>query len=463
MSNGSGGYDAADAADQIREGDVDANIDGVLSDAQAVANMQMAGERAGLSEDAPLMQLLGRTSRTHTLRQARIKGHVPTLNAATGLSESTLDATGYDMLVNALAPAAQQVLIKGPKGSGKSTKAIDLAKRLYQYFDGELSILTNIEGPDEHPAVDYADTISGMLEWVRDTSGEKLVIGDEWSSEVNAHTYGGGQVGATFSQFINALRKGKGGSTRLIAIGHTHDTDLASILRNQSDVVIEADGKKKDGLIDCATVYEGWTDYLQEDKWFRVRGLQDVPSDSKWGFSTNYFATFDLDLDNPNQQIQKGKLIEDWEKHQDTDDPDGEGEDRPQCQAEKNAGGQCPQGAYFPEDDPVVCHGHRDKLDELTGDGETARDGDEDGTSASSSDARPDARDAAQGAQDALSALQAAAGEREGDEDDAALIARALQAQRDDLTDDEAERMAAALIMSDSSDDSELDNEDENQ
>jgi hypothetical protein len=353
-----GGYDAADAADKIRDGDVDANIDGVLSDTQPVANMQLAGERAGLDEDAPLMQLLGRSSRTHTLRQARIKGHVPTLNAATGLSESRIDATGYDMLVRALTPAAQQVLIKGPKGSGKSTKAIDLARRLYQHFDGELSILTNIEGPDEHPAVEYADTISGMLEWVRDTDGEKLVIGDEWSSTVNAHANGGGKVRGIFSRFINALRKGKGGSTRLIAIGHEHDTDLASILRNQSDVVIKADGKKKDGLIDCATVYEGWDAYVKDDPWFRVRGLQDVPSGSKWGFSTNYFATFDLDLDDPENQIQKGKLVENWEDYQETDDPasPGEAETYVQCRGTKADSGEC--GATVTHISGF-CHAHR--------------------------------------------------------------------------------------------------------
>jgi hypothetical protein len=355
------GYDSARTADEIRDGSVDANIDAILSDDHSLANMMMAAERAGIDGDgSPLYSLLSRASTSHTLRNARQQGHVPTLNAATGLSESSVEATGYDLLVNALKPAAQQVLIKGPKGSGKSTKAMDLAKRLYHEFDGELSILTNIEGPDEHPAVDYADTISGMLEWVRDTPGEKLVIGDEWSSTVNAHAHGGGQVGAIFARFINALRKGKGGSTRLLAIGHEHDTDLAAILRNQSDVVIEADGKKKDGLIDCATVYEGWKDYQQEDRWFRVRGLQDVPSSSQWGFSTNYFATFDLDLDAPEKQIKQGKLVENWREYQDTDDPANTGEDAEtyvSCRGEKaDQGGEC--GATVTHISGF-CHAHR--------------------------------------------------------------------------------------------------------
>lgn len=356
----SSGYDSARTADEIREGEVDASIDAILADDHPIANMMLAAERADIdSEENPLYALLSRGATSHTLRQARKTGHVPTLNAATGLSESRVDATGYDLLVNAVKPAAQQVLVKGPKGSGKSTKAMDLAKRLYHEFDGELSILTNIEGPDDHPAVDYADTLSGMLEWVRDTDGEKLVIGDEWSSTVNAHAHGGGEVRASFSRFINSLRKGKGGSTRLIVIGHEHDTDIASILRHQSDVVIEADGKVDDGLIDCATVFEGWQAYKQGDEWFRVRGLQDVPSSSQWGFSTNYFATFELDLDNPGEQIRKGKLVENWEEYQDdADDPTG-GEDAAeyrQCRGTTADGGECGATVTHPSG---YCHAHR--------------------------------------------------------------------------------------------------------
>lgn len=441
--SGGGGYDAADAADKMREGDVDANIDGVLAGDTAVANMVLAAERAALDEDGPLMSILGRTTRTHTLRDAREKGHVPTLNAATGLSESSVEATGYDLLVNALKPPAQQALIKGPKGSGKSTKAIDLAKRLYHEFDGELSILTNIEGPDDHPAVDYADTISGMLEWVRDTDGEKLVIGDEWSSTVNAHAHGGGQVGAIFARFINALRKGKGGSTRLIAIGHEHDTDLAAILRNQSDVVIEADGKKDDGVIDCATVYEGWKDYKQDDRWFRVRGLQDVPSSSQWGFSTNYFATFDLDLDDPENQIQQGKLVENWEQYQDddgdSDDPGNAGEQAAQyreCRGEKADGGDC--GATVTHESGY-CHAHRSQW---SGEPDPRL---QDGEDADVSPRTPGS-DATKGLADGLKAMQAATGERDGDSDDVELIAAALQKEHPEgIEDEEARRMARAL------------------
>lgn len=244
---------------------------------------------------------------------------------------------------------------------------MDLAKRLYHEFDGELSILTNIKRDEDeeiqHPAVDYADTVSGMLEWCRDTPGEKLVIGDEWSSTVNAHAHGGGKVRGTFARFINALRKGEGGSTRLIVIGHEHDTDIAAILRTQSDVVIEAAGKKDEGLIDQAIVYDGWQAYKQGEAEFRVRGLQDVPESSQWGFSTNYFATFELDLDDPENQIRKGKLIEDWERYQDdagADDPGGAGEEQRKCRGENRHGEQCGQVVTH---ESGYCTHHRDQWD----------------------------------------------------------------------------------------------------
>lgn len=217
------------------------------------------------------------------LRKARQNGHVASMNAATGLSESRVEATGYERLVNACKPAAQQILVKGPKGSGKTVKGLDLSRELYHEFDKELSICTNVKGPDEHEAVTFKETMSGMLEWNRETSGEKVILGDEWSTTMNAHANPGGQVRQTVSRFINALRKGQGGSTRLIIIGHEHDTDIAAILRTQADVVIRADGKASEGMADLATIFDGWNDYQQNDPWFKVRGLRDVPESSVWG------------------------------------------------------------------------------------------------------------------------------------------------------------------------------------
>jgi ATPase family associated with various cellular activities (AAA). len=181
------------------------------------------------------------------LRDARKSGDVASMSAATGLSDSSVEATGYDMLLERCKPAAQQILIKGPKGSGKTVLGLDLMRELYAEFDGEMSFFTNVKGPDDHPSVTFGETMSEMLEWVRDTDGEKCVLGDEWSTTMNSHAHPGGDIRQVVSRFINALRKGQGGSTRLIIIGHEHDSDIAAILRTQADVVIEKAGKADEG------------------------------------------------------------------------------------------------------------------------------------------------------------------------------------------------------------------------
>ncbi|ELZ47885.1 hypothetical protein C464_08185 [Halorubrum coriense DSM 10284] len=443
-------YQTAKTADEIRGGEIDANIDSVLSDEHPVANMMLAAERAGIDDEgSPLYALLSRASTSHTLRKARKQGHAPTLNAATGLGESSVEATGYDLLVNRLTPAAQQILVKGPKGSGKTVFVLDAAKRLYAEFDGDLEIATNIKGPDEHPAVTFVETMSEMLEWVRDTPGEKLVIGDEWSTTMNANAHPGGDVRQTVSRFINALRKGRGGSTRLMIVGHEHDTDIASILRTQSDVVIEKAGKADDGLADRAHIYAGWDDYVTGDEEFTLRGLQDVDDASIWGADTNYFAYFEPDLDSPREQIRRGKLIEDWQQYQDrddADDPDGTGEDRRvKCRGTNKRGERC--GTTHVTHESGYCQTHRHQWNGDPDPRLTDSSDDDDG------DVTDDARRATplEGLAGVLKATQAVTGEREGDDDDEALIAAALQADSpgdvgDVVNRHRAERMAEQII-----------------
>ncbi|WP_217900865.1 hypothetical protein [Halorubrum ezzemoulense] len=348
-------------ADTLREGEFDASIDAVLSDDELAGDVMLRLEDQDL-DDGPLAELLRRQTSSDMLRDARQTGDVASMSAATGLSSSSVEATGYDMLLSRVKPAAQQILVKGAKGSGKTVMALDIARQLYREFDGELNVATNIRGPDEHDAVSYHDTMSGMLEWVRETPGEKLLIGDEWSTEMNTHAVPGGDVRQTVSQFINALRKGEGGSTRLLAIGHQHDTDIAKILRVQSDLVVEKAGKADEGLADRAYLYDSWQDYQTGDNAVTLRGLSDVPASSPWGADTNYFATFSLDLDSPREQIQKGKLVEDWEEHQDaaSDDPEDGELRRIKCRGVKDGGDGCNQLTRHVSG---FCGHHRDQWD----------------------------------------------------------------------------------------------------
>jgi len=317
-------------------------------------------------DDGPLAELLQTQTSSDMLRKARQNSDVASMSAATGLSDSTIEATGYDMLLKRCKPAAQQILIKGPKGSGKTVLGIDIMRRLYAQFDGEMQFFTNVKGPDEHDSVTFGETMSEMLEWVRDTDGEKCVLGDEWSTTMNAHAHPGGDIRQTVSRFVNALRKGRGGSTRLIIIGHEHDSDIAAILRTQADVVIEKAGKADEGLADQANIYDGWNDYVQQSKAFTLRGLQDVGDRSVWGADTNYFAYFEPDLDAPREQIQRGKLVEDWEQYQDAAQEDEEDDlERIKCRGTKVNGGSCHQ---LTDHISGYCKPHRSQWDDETPD-----------------------------------------------------------------------------------------------
>jgi hypothetical protein len=355
MSDGSG-WKAGELADTLRAGEFEADVDAVLSDDEIAGDCIMR-----LDDDSPLRDLLSEQTSTDMLRSARQTSDVASMSAATGLSDSTVEATGYERLISRCTPAAQQILIKGEKGSGKTVLALDLAKRLYTHFEGDLSIATNIRGPDDHDDVTLVETMSEMLLWMKQTDGEKLVIGDEWSTTMNAHANPGGSVRFAVSRFINALRKGKGGSTRLAIIGHEHDTDIASILRNQSDVVIHKAGKADQGLADQAAIFDGWTDYQSGDQAFKLRGLQDVPESSVWGADTNYFATFEMDLDDPQKQVKKGRLIENWEQYQESDDSDdSSGRERVICRGETTTGDDCKQTTDHVSG---YCQPHRDQWD----------------------------------------------------------------------------------------------------
>ncbi|MFC7046564.1 hypothetical protein ACFQH6_15140 [Halobacteriaceae archaeon GCM10025711] len=311
------------------------------------------------AEDTDRYQELLMQAVSKKLNKAVEHGNLSVMSHANGISKKRIDATGYTRLVKAIKPAAHQVLFKGPKGSGKSTKAIDLTKELHAEFNGDLKVMTNIKGPDEHEDVRFGEAMSEFLEFANE-SGEKVIVADEMSTVAN-HWISGPDVQQQFGRAINALRKGSGGSTRLFIIGHEHDTDIHPILREQSDVVIQADGKKDEGLIDKVTVFKGWQAYKKSEDWFRVRGLRDVPQSSPWSFDTNYFAHFEFDLDEPAKQIQRGRLVDNWEDYQGGEGGEEDGvEVRVKCRGVKKDGTGC--GSMTPHESGF-CEWHRDQWD----------------------------------------------------------------------------------------------------
>lgn len=359
-------YQAADLADKIRSGELDdVSLSAILSNDETAADVILSAERSGLDKDSPLLSILAPAVKSHKLREAVEDGDETAMSAAVGLSESRSEATGYTRLIEACKPAAHQILIKGPKGSGKTAKALEICRRLHQ--DGHVEkILTNIgrdrpsdPAPADHEAVEFAEDISRYLEFAKEP-GEKIAVFDEFSTSGNAYT-GQSDVEQIMSQVINAFRKSAGGSLRTVYIGHENDNDIHPLVKKQSDVVIQADGKVDEGLIDCATVFRGWNDYVAGDDWFRVRGLRDIPEWSDWNYSTNFFAHLEWDLDNPARQIDRGQLLDGWERYQEDDeDEDTNDEIYLSCRGTKTDETDCNATVNH---ESGYCHAHRSQWD----------------------------------------------------------------------------------------------------
>jgi hypothetical protein len=85
-----------------------------------------------------------------------------------------------------------------------------------------------------------------------------------------------------------------------------------------------------------------------------------VPSSSVWGADTNYFAHFELDLDDPHNQIQRGRLVKNWEDYQ-RDEGDGSDESgEVSCRGTKSNGDDC---AALTGHESGFCRYHREQWD----------------------------------------------------------------------------------------------------
>lgn len=325
----------------------------VVSDKQALDVMLTLMEAYNAMDKDPrkhyAFNRVAKRALSHSAYEAVKEGDTARMNAHTGMTEQDdrIGATGYEILIDDMRPSAQQLIVKGAKGTGKSTKTVDAVRRLYTSMNGNLKVMFNfpVKGMSEEDlerastiynwdipedwidsknidGVKFGFEISEFLEFAKE-DGEKLMVMDEFST-IGNQIMGGREVTKVLGRVINALRKSKGGSTRLVLIGHQHDTDIASFLRNQADIVLYAEGKKKEGMIDKGAVYRSeerntaWDNFIEDNPTYSIRGFQDIRDGSLWSIDTNLFASIDWDLDDPEKQIQQGKIVDDWEKYQDS-------------------------------------------------------------------------------------------------------------------------------------------------
>ncbi|KAA9398523.1 AAA family ATPase [Haloarcula sp. CBA1130] len=318
-------------------------------------------------EESDTFNQLLKNVKSNAINTAIEEDDLTKVSAIKGVSDNSVDATGYGMLLERLEPAAQTLILKGPKGSGKSTKMSDLA---WKAMDEDIveKCMTNLalegfkDGKFEEADYDvrYSELISDFLEFAKEP-GEKVMLLDELSTVANMLT-SSNDAQDIFVRVINALRKSEGGSCRIIAIGHQNPTDILPALRNNADGVIEAPNKAGEG-IDRANYYKSYDEYQSGDPEFRVRGMQDVSDHSLWGFDDKTFATLELNLDDPENQIKRGQLIDDWEKYQ---DGGGEPDDtRVYCShggegSQNGCGASSQQYPELLQDDIDCCPYHRD-------------------------------------------------------------------------------------------------------
>ena len=206
----SSGWKAGEVGDGLRAGDLEACADAVLSDDEIAGDALLRLEQQDRA-DGPLAQLLATQTSTDMLRQARQNSDVASMSAATGLSDSTVEATGYDRLLNAIRPAAQQIVFRGGKGTGKTATALELIQ--WAMRDGIVDkVMTNVPvrgmskddleradnvpdwwlDPEENdllgelaPNVQFGEDISEFLLFAQEP-GEKLALTDEFSTVGNA-------------------------------------------------------------------------------------------------------------------------------------------------------------------------------------------------------------------------------------------------------------------------------------
>ena len=334
-------YSSAEAADLVRQGEIDASIEGMLSPDTTTSDVLQAFERAGLADESPLFDMLSRREKTESMRQARAEGDINTLNASTGLTSSKSSLSGM-RTIEALEslyldyPTMQMYVYgplppEGPVGVGKTDFAYlmtEIAKRAYP----GISVATNV-GSDEFTTI---KKWSETEEWLRNEDGKKLFILDEAAQVLQFNDMNEGKV---LSKLLKLIRKYQG---NIILIGHT-GRDVPRDVRRQL-LVCRKKSKTE------AEIGVGLDEQNEEIRVGSTRiEITDIPP-TNVTYDTYDEADFVFDsVDTPDDE-------------QETDD------ETVLCQAETNDGGSCPHDAVYPSDDPVVCQAHRHRVDSVSAD-----------------------------------------------------------------------------------------------
>ncbi len=361
-------YQSAKTTEDILSGEVDAAIDAVLTDDDAIANMFLAAERAGLDENSEFLQTLGREERSRVLREARKSGHETSMSMATGLSETTVDMSGGKQIQaiqdlfrktprvrkDFTNTVFQCVLFSGcvpPTGRGKSSTAYWLTEQA-RFVDPETRVMTN-NPSDEYETV--PEQWTELKQEIRKTEGWSLIMLDEAAQFLQYADQGAGKA---VSQLMKLLRHNQ---CHLILVGHT-------------GMDVPADIRRQMFFIDKTAKTRATLGY----------GLVPKTGDNRMTVADEVMQLTGIPHTAIKYKSQGEEAIQIKFDDEDDDEDDNEWH---QCQATTRDGHQCPNKAKHGHGDgpPVVCANHRGLLDDIVNDEEkndmehdnTTNDGDE--------------------------------------------------------------------------------------
>lgn len=147
----------------------------------------------------------------------------------------------YNVIFDELEKDSSNIMIRGSPGTGKTTKAINIARRGLR--TGVIDrVMTNVAINDP-TGVDrwrYNQKLSKILDFSQ-KPGDKLLILDEISRILNqkaGNKEEGYEAEDIFGNLMPAVRKTTNGNLKVIIIGHRDDRDIIKTLRQYTNMVI---------------------------------------------------------------------------------------------------------------------------------------------------------------------------------------------------------------------------------
>lgn len=290
-------------------------------------------------EDDPLFNRYFSRMEGHAVFDSKETGNVSSMKAIAGRGgndrldlsswqaidelEDLWDPDDRDSMLNLMVYAPLPP--EGPTGVGKTDfgySVIEAGQRAYP----DLKVASN------NTSDDFEDIQSwtALEDWLQKTSGVKAFLLDEAAQVLQ---FADMNEGKALSQLIKLLRKY---NCHLIVISHT-GKDIPKDIRRMV-LLCRKESKKK------ATIGVG---------------LNEVNGDMQIDRELAKFGRI------PETRLEFDSITDTGSFVFDNDDEDENIEEKPRCQAETNAGNDCPNDAKYPVENPVVCQNHRHKADDL--------------------------------------------------------------------------------------------------